>query len=75
MVKNIINISEREDRIVNIVKAKFGLKNKNQAIGVIIQRYAQSFLEPSLQQIEKPQRKKAIKANNLEEVKEIIKEQ
>jgi len=74
MVSNIINISDREDRIVNIVKAKFGLKNKNQAIGLIIQRYAQSFLEPSLQQIEKPQRRNAIKANNLEEVREVIKE-
>ena len=74
MVKNIISISEREDRIVNIVKAKFGLKNKNQAIGFIIQQYARSFLEPSLQQIEKPQRKRAIKANTLEEVKEIINE-
>jgi hypothetical protein len=74
MVKNIISISEREDRIVNIVKAKFGLKNKNQAIGFIIQQYGISFLEPSLQQIEKPQRKKAIKAHNLEEVKEIIKD-
>jgi len=72
MVKNIINISEREDRIVNIVKAKFGMKNKNQAIGLIIQKYAQSFLEPSLQQIEKPQRKNAIKANTLEEVRKII---
>jgi uncharacterized protein Veg len=74
MVKNIINISEREDRIVNLIKAKFGLKNKNQAIGLIIQTYAQNFLEPSLRQMEKPQRKRAIQASNLEEVKKVIKE-
>jgi hypothetical protein len=72
MVKNIINISEREDRIVNIVKAKFGLKNKNQALGIIIQEYARHFLEPSLQQIEKPKRKQAIKVDNLEEVRKVI---
>ena len=32
MVQNIINISERKDRILNIVKAQQGFKNKSQAI-------------------------------------------
>lgn len=48
MVQNIINLSEREDRVLNIVKAKFGLKNKSEAIALIAKIYEQSFLEPEL---------------------------
>lgn len=71
MVKNIINISERENRIVNMVKAKFNLKNKNQALGLIIQVYAQNFLEQALHPIENPKRKTAMKISNLEDIKNI----
>lgn len=48
MVQSIIDVGEKEDRILNIVKAKFGLKNKSQAVTLIAQIYAQSFLEPEL---------------------------
>ena len=48
MVQNIIELGEREDRVLNIVKAKFGLKNKSEAITFITQRYEESFLEPEL---------------------------
>lgn len=48
MVQSIIDIEENEDRIINIVKAKFGLKNKSQAIALIANTYEQSFLEPEL---------------------------
>jgi len=48
MVQNIIDIGEREDRILNIVKAKFGLKNKSEAISFLAKVYEDSFLEPGL---------------------------
>jgi hypothetical protein len=48
MVKSIVNLSERENRIVNIVKAKYGLKDKNQALSMIIKRYEECELEPQL---------------------------
>jgi len=48
MVQNIISINEREDRILNIVKAKYGLKNKSQAISIVLNIYEDSFLEPEL---------------------------
>jgi len=48
MVQNIIEIGEREDRVLNIVKAKFGLKNKSEAVAIIAQIYEESFLEPEL---------------------------
>ncbi len=48
MVQNIIEIGEREDRVLNIVKAKFGLRNKSEAVAFIAQTYEESFLEPEL---------------------------
>jgi len=48
MVQNIIKIGEREDRVLNIVKAKFGLKNKSEAVAFIAKIYEESFLEPEL---------------------------
>lgn len=48
MVQSIIDIDENEDRVLNIVKAKFGLKNKSQAVAMIAKIYEDSFLEPEL---------------------------
>jgi len=48
MVQSIIDLGEKEDRIINIVKAKFGLKNKSQAIAVLTKSYEDNFLEPEL---------------------------
>jgi hypothetical protein len=48
LVKNIIDLSERENRIINIVKAKYGLKDKSQALSIILKRYEECELEPQL---------------------------
>ena len=48
MVQSIIDLEENEDRILNIVKAKHGLKNKSQAVAMIAKIYEESFLEPEL---------------------------
>lgn len=48
MVKSVINLTERESRIINIVKAKYGLKDKSQALSVILNRYEECELEPQL---------------------------
>lgn len=48
MVQNVIEIGERESRILNIVKAKFGLKNKSEAVAILARTYEESFLEPEL---------------------------
>ena len=75
MVKNIINISDRESRIINLVKAKFGMKNKNQALGMIIQGYAEHFLEKSLlPPEEKAKREPATKISDVGELKKRIRE-
>lgn len=72
MVQNIIKLSERENRIVNIIKAKHGMKNKNQALGFIIQTFAKQFLPESLQPIEKP--KRSSERKQVETIEEFRKE-
>ncbi len=48
MVKAMVNLSEYENRVLNIIKAKFGFRNKSEAIEWIIQKYESEFLEPEL---------------------------
>ena len=74
MVQNIITISEKENRIVNMVKAKYGMKNKNQAIGFMIQTFAKHFLPDALKPIEKPRRASEKKVSNIEDMKKELRE-
>jgi hypothetical protein len=48
LVKSIIDLTERESRVINIVKAKYGLKDKSQALSIILKRYEECELEPQL---------------------------
>lgn len=48
MVQAMINLTEHEDRILNIVKGKFGLKNKSEAIAIVLEKYEEEMLEPEL---------------------------
>lgn len=48
MVQAIINIKESTNRILNILKAKYGLKDKSQAIDIMAKEYEQEILEPEL---------------------------
>ena len=64
MAQAVINIGEYEDRIINIVKGKYGLKNKSDAVNMIIEEYGEKYLEPELrpEYIEKANRIKKQKA-------------
>jgi hypothetical protein len=48
MVQAMINIDENTNRVLNIIKAKHGLKDKSQAINFVVSSYEQQILEPSL---------------------------
>ena len=48
MVQAIINIKENTNRVLNILKAKYGLKDKSQAIDIMAKKYEQEILEPEL---------------------------
>jgi len=78
MVQSIININEIEDRILNIVKAQQGFKNKSEAIAFILKIYSESFLEPELkpeylEKLKKIDKEgKFISFNSIEELKNRI---
>lgn len=48
MVKAIIDIKDHTNRVINIVKAKHGLKDKSEAIDLMALQYEEEVLEPQL---------------------------
>lgn len=77
MVQAIINLNETNDRILNIVKAQHGLKNKNQAVEFIIGTYAEAMEEPELRlefikKLKTIQEEKGIPFRNIKELRNII---
>jgi len=48
MVQAFITLNDRANRIVNILKAKYGLKDKSQAIELALDYVEQNLLEPEL---------------------------
>lgn len=79
MVQNIININDVEDRVLNVVKAQQGFKNKSEAIAFILNVYAESFLEPEIRPEYLKKLKKIdeegdfIEFNSIEELRKSIK--
>ncbi len=75
MVQAIINIEDETNRVLNIVKAKFGLKDKSEAINMMAEQYEQEILEPQLrpEYVEKLQRIKKEKGTRFKSVQELRK--
>lgn len=48
MVQAIINVNERTNQVLNIVKAKYNLRDKSEAINVMAEKYEEILLEPEL---------------------------
>ena len=67
MVQAIINIDEKTNRILNILNAKYGLKDKSQAIDIMAQQYEKELLEPEL----RPEYIKKMKKRQKEKTVEI----
>ena len=62
MVKAIINISDDANRILNIIKAEYSLKDKSEAIDKMAEDYKELVFEPS------------VKSSYLKKLKQIQKE-
>lgn len=48
MVQSLVTLSEDANRVLNIVKAKHGLRTKSEAIELVARAYAEELLEPEL---------------------------
>lgn len=74
MVYIMINLNEHENRVLNIVKGKFGLKNKSEAVRIVLQRYEEELLEPELRpeylkKLMKIEKQRGIRFKNVEELR------
>lgn len=72
MVQAVVTLTDYEDRVVNIIKGKFGLKNKTEAIRKVIDEYAETLLEPELrpefvEKMELRQKEPTTKVKNFKE--------
>ena len=48
MVKAMVDIDEHGNMVLNVVKAKYGLHDKSQAINLVLAQYEEGILEPEL---------------------------
>ena len=74
MVQALISLGEREDRVLTIVRGKYGLKNKSDAINFVIEKFENELLEPELRpeyltKLEKIRKGKYIKFNSIDELR------
>lgn len=72
MVKAIIDISEHANRVLNVVKAKYGLKDKSRAIEVMAEQYEEEVMEPELrpeyvEKLKKVQKEKPVRIGSIED--------
>jgi hypothetical protein len=75
MVQAMINISKHTNHILNIIKAKYELKNKSEAIDLMAERYEEEIMEPELRpeyvrKMEKVGKEKVIHVGSVAELNE-----
>ncbi|MFT4310335.1 MAG: DUF2683 family protein [Candidatus Woesearchaeota archaeon] len=76
MVQATISLEERNDRILSIIKGKYGLKNKSDAINFAIAQFEEQ-LEPSIrpeyvEKIKKLEQEKPIRFHSMKEFDKLI---
>jgi len=77
MVQAIVNIGEYEDRVLTIVKGKFGFKNKSEAVNFVIDKYQEELLEPELKpefikKLSKIKNQKGMRFKSIDELRKSI---
>jgi len=69
MVNALLQLNENTNRVLNVVKAKFGLKDKSEAVELVVSKYIEFEDEPELKpsfikQMAKIQKQKSISVDN-----------
>lgn len=77
MVQAMIEIPNEANQILNIVKARYNLKTKSEAIAKIVMECGSSILEPELRpeylkKLNRLEREKGISFKNIAELRKII---
>ena len=76
MVQAIITLEEHADRVLNVVKGKYGFKNKSDAVNFVISKFEEGFLEPEVrpEYLEKLSKIEAQKGKRYKNFKDFEKE-
>jgi hypothetical protein len=77
MAQAIVSLGEYEDRILTIVKGKYGLKNKSQAVNLVIDIFDREILEPHLRpeyadKLKGIKKQKGIRFKSIDELRRAI---
>ena len=77
MTQAIIKFGEHEDRVLNIVKGKYGFKNKSKVVNFVLNQFEKDHLEPELrpefvEKIRKIEKEKSIVFKNINNLKKVI---
>ena len=77
MVQAMIDIPENVNQILNIVKAKYNLKTKSEAIEKVVVKYGDDILEPKLrpeyiEKLKRIEKERGIPFKNIAELRKII---
>ena len=72
MVQALVEIDDNTNRVLNVVKARYGLKDKGQAIEIVVGKYIEEEDEPELrpefiEKISKIRKQKSIRVKNFAE--------
>ena len=76
MVKAIVDIKERTNRVLNVVKAEYGLKDKSQAIEKVVEKFEEFAMDEDIRpeyikKLEKIKKEKAIKIGSVEDFRKL----
>jgi hypothetical protein len=74
MVQALINIDDNANRVLNIIKAKYGLKDKSAAINKMAEEYENVILDPELkpeyiEKLKKIEKQEAIEVGTVENLR------
>jgi hypothetical protein len=74
MVQAMINISDEANQILNIVKARHNMRDKSEAIELVVKGYAGDLLEPELrpefvEKMKKIRKEKIVKIGTISDFK------
>ena len=77
MVQAMVEIPEKANQILNIVKAKHNLKTKSEAISLVVMEYGSNMLEKELkpeylQKLSKLEKEKGVPFKNISELRKLI---
>ena len=69
MVNALVNLDENTNRVLNIVKAQHGLKDKREAISFVVEKYIEEQGEPELRpefiaKMKQIEKQKSIRVND-----------